>query len=49
MPLDAVPAHDKRFQKGVQLLKNLLREKLLFASTPNGDAPLLKFKAELFL
>ena len=46
--LAAVPAHDKRSQKGVQLLTSLLREKILFASTPNGDAPLLKFKAELF-
>lgn len=39
---------DKRSQTGVRLLQRLLREKTLFAATPNGEVPLSKFKTELF-
>ncbi len=39
---------DARSHKGVALLKKLLREKRLFASTPGDDMPLPRFKAELF-
>lgn len=46
--LSIARAQDKRSQTGVQLLEKLLREKRLFASTPNGEVLLGRFKPELF-